>query len=161
MRKALHLLTRAIEIFCVMSMLTIIVAVLAQVVNRYIFNKSFSWAEELSILLMIWVAFLGSTLAIGRDSHSRIDFFLNKLPQKARKVVDITNHLICAVFVACLAYFSIDIVKAKMTIMSAGFTVSTAFWPLAITVGGSLMFVYLIIMALDRAFEWNLSKGDK
>ncbi|MGI6700557.1 MAG: TRAP transporter small permease [Christensenellales bacterium] len=161
MKRSLSVLTKLIRYFCILAMLIITVVVFIQVINRYFFGKSFQWAEELSILLMIWVAFLGSVLAIRSDSHSRIDFLVKKLPERIKKIVDVFNYLVCALFAAFLAYYSLDIVKAKMDIISTGLPISTAFWPLAVTVGGGLMVVYLVIMALCRAFGWNLEEDVK
>ena len=38
--------------------------VFGNVVSRYLFNYSFSWVEELTRYMMIWVCFLGSGLAL-------------------------------------------------------------------------------------------------
>ena len=160
MLKALKVFTKIIEYFCAAAMIVITAAVFLQAGYRYIIGKSFPWAEELSILLMIWITFLGSMLAIPRKSHSRIDFLVKKLPAKVQKIIWIIDYLICAAFVVILAIYSIQIVQAKWTIISAGLPVPTAMWPLAITVGGFLMAFYLVVMALSEAFGWEIG-GDK
>ncbi len=160
MLKALKVFTKVIEYFCAAAMIIITIAVFLQAGYRYIIGKSFAWAEELSILLMIWVTFLGSMLAIPRKAHSRIDFLVKKLPAGAQKIVWIIDYLICAAFVVILAIYSIQIVQAKWSIISAGLPVPTSFWPLAITVGGFLMSLYLVIMALSEAFGWGIG-GEK
>ena len=47
----------------IVAMMAVMVAlVFANVVGRYVFNRSFIWAEELSQYLMVWVTFLGAGL---------------------------------------------------------------------------------------------------
>ena len=158
--KALRFLTKIIEYFCAAAMIIMSVIVFIQAGYRYIIGKSFAWAEDLSILLMIWVTFLGGTLAIPKSQHSRIDFLVKKLPKKLQKIVWVVDYLICAAFVILLAIHSVQIVKAKWGLISPGFPVSSGLWPLAATVGGGLMALYLIIMALSEAFGWDIG-GEK
>ena len=53
--------------------LTIIVAM--QVVNRNFLQHSFTWVEEVAGIAMIFVTYLGASMATVNNSNTRIDFF--------------------------------------------------------------------------------------
>lgn len=58
-----------------------------QVVSRYVFHHSFTWTEELSIILFVWMTYLGVSSAVTYRKNLRIDALLNVLPFKAKKTL--------------------------------------------------------------------------
>src|SRR5215510_3308793 len=58
----------------------------ANVVNRYVFGRAFSWAEELMIFLMILIVFAGAATVTWRNAHIRIELVTEFLPPAARKI---------------------------------------------------------------------------
>jgi TRAP-type C4-dicarboxylate transport system permease small subunit len=50
-----------------------------QVVARYLFDKPFIWPEEVSRLILIWLAFLGAAALIRRGGDIAVDTFIDML----------------------------------------------------------------------------------
>lgn len=69
-----------------------------QAVSRYVLGHSFTWTEEISTILFVWLAYLGTSAAILKGKHLRIDFFLNMLKGKARKVIILITNVISMAF---------------------------------------------------------------
>jgi TRAP-type C4-dicarboxylate transport system permease small subunit len=61
---------------------------LGNVVVRYLTSRSFAATEELSIALLVILAFLGSSTAFAFDRHIRVTFFIEKLPPPLRRGAD-------------------------------------------------------------------------
>lgn len=82
------------------AILFIIIMVLLsmQVISRYVFHHSFTWTEELSIILFVWMTYLGVSSAITYRKHLRIDALLTVLPFKAKKFLLIFGNIIFALF---------------------------------------------------------------
>jgi C4-dicarboxylate transporter, DctQ subunit len=59
----------------------------AQVVARYVFNFSFVWALELTMVLFAWLIFLGIPYGVRVGSHIGVDSFVKLLGAKAGRVV--------------------------------------------------------------------------
>ncbi len=55
-----------------------------QVIARYVFSTGIFWAEELSLLGMMWGTMLGATGCIWTDSHVRLNIVLDRLPNGIR-----------------------------------------------------------------------------
>jgi TRAP-type C4-dicarboxylate transport system permease small subunit len=64
---------------CVMGMVMALVVAL-QVVSRYGFNHSLFWSEELARFLLIWLSFLGATVAYCHGVHPGVDSLVRRLP---------------------------------------------------------------------------------
>ena len=72
-----------------------------QVVARYVFNYSFTWALELVTFLFAWLIFLGVSYGVRVGSHIGVDALVKALsPGKARVIATVATLL-------CLAYSAI------------------------------------------------------
>lgn len=68
--------------------------VMTNVIFRYGFDNSLSWAEDTSILSMIWLAFLTAPYAYRRSIHVGIDMILLALPNVLNRLVRIAINLL-------------------------------------------------------------------
>lgn len=64
-----------------------------QVFSRYVLNHSLFWSEELARYLLVWLTFLGASVAYRRKMHPGIDVFYNKMPPRIRKTAAIGVHI--------------------------------------------------------------------
>ena len=67
------------------------VLVMGNVVMRYFFNSSVTWAEEVSRFVFVWLVFIGSIVAFNDNEHLGVDTLVNKLSAKGKKVLYIIN----------------------------------------------------------------------
>ena len=72
------------------------IAVLIQVVGRYVFNYSIDWAAETATFAQIWMILLAAGLAMRSNLHVSVDALTNILP------VSILRFLIIVIAVPCL-----------------------------------------------------------
>ncbi len=70
----------------------------AQVVARYVFNDSFTWALELTVVCFAWLIFLGISYGVRVGSHIGVDAFVRLLPPQVARIVSIVAVLLCLVF---------------------------------------------------------------
>ena len=52
------------------------------VFSRYVLNQPIVWGDELASLLFLWLAMLGSVVAMRRGEHMRLTSFIGHLPRK-------------------------------------------------------------------------------
>jgi TRAP-type C4-dicarboxylate transport system permease small subunit len=74
------------------------VVLLAQVVSRYVFNRAFSWSEELALILFIWSIYFGAVAAIRRHQNLRLEILLDKLNPKNRLILEIIGNFFYMLF---------------------------------------------------------------
>ncbi len=81
----------------------------ANVIVRYFTSQSFAWTEEFSVFLMIVLALVGSSAAVARDRHIRIEYFSESGSMARRK----TLARLGALFVAAL-FLLIGVLSIRM-----------------------------------------------
>ncbi len=57
-----------------------ILVLLIGVVSRYVFNSPLTWSDELASTLFLWLAMLGSVIALRRAEHMRLAFLVGLAP---------------------------------------------------------------------------------
>lgn len=92
--------------FLSIALALLVVICFAQVVARYIFNASFSWAEEVSICLMLWATWGGACYAFKQRSHLRIPFVTEKMVLKTRLICQLALNGLVIIFLATVAFTS-------------------------------------------------------
>ena len=85
--RAVRWAARALDL----AMGTLVVAVTAiaaaQVVLRYVFADAFLWAEEVSVILMVWFVALGAGRMWLCDGHVAVPLLPSALPPAGRRLV--------------------------------------------------------------------------
>jgi len=78
--------------------IVIMVLLFVQVVTRYVTGKSATWTEELSILLFVWMTYMGVSSAVTYRKNLRIDALLDVVPFRVKKLLLILSDVIFIVF---------------------------------------------------------------
>jgi C4-dicarboxylate transporter DctQ subunit len=76
------------------------------VVLRYVFLAPISWAEELTLYTMVWIVFIGSSVAIRTRGHIAIDLLPLVLSPAARQRLAVAVAVIILVFLAVFFFYS-------------------------------------------------------
>ena len=88
------------------------VLIFTDVFCRYVLGFSIFWADEVSLVLMIWFTFIALAIGVRKKIHIAIDFVLSFLPDKIQtrivaRVVDVFTFIFGVIFV----YFGIELCK--------------------------------------------------
>ena len=129
------------------AIMTIIIIV--QVFLRYIFLYSLSWSEEVARYLMIWVSFLGASLALKYGFHIGIEFVTTRIPDKKRVWVNRVARLAILFF---LVYFTIGGFRLSWAVRdqdSPALLFSMFYAYVSAPVGG----LFMIIQSLNSLLE--------
>jgi TRAP-type C4-dicarboxylate transport system permease small subunit len=67
------------------SLLLLVLLTLMQVTLRYLFRHSIDWVEEISVVVLTWLAWLGATLLWLQRRHPAVDILASVLSPAARR----------------------------------------------------------------------------
>lgn len=76
--------------------------IFGNVLLRYFFNSGFTWAEELSRFLFVWIVFMGAIGALKDNNHLGFTSLVQKLPPLPKKICFVSSNVIV---LACLWIF--------------------------------------------------------
>jgi TRAP-type C4-dicarboxylate transport system permease small subunit len=100
-------INRWIEFFLFGLGFTMTVIVAVQVFCRYVLNNSLFWSEELARYLLVWLTFLGASVAYRRNVHPGIDIIYARLPGTIQKTAAIAVHCTSIALFGVMIFFGI------------------------------------------------------
>jgi TRAP-type C4-dicarboxylate transport system permease small subunit len=153
---------RIVQITLVGMVSVMTVIIILQVFMRYLFLYSLSWSEEVARYLMIWVSFLGASLALKYGFHIGVEFVINRIPEKMRGWINLTAKLGVLLF---LIYFTIGGFRVSWAVRdqdSPALLFSMAYAYLSAPVGGVFMIIQLLSLLVEdwvkvRKRRWSFS----
>ncbi|HYF42854.1 MAG TPA: TRAP transporter small permease [Ramlibacter sp.] len=91
-------LSRLALMLAVVLLLGVVVCVQWQVVGRYVFNDTPTWAEALAMLLVLYMTSLGVAVGVRDAGHIGLESLVALLPEGIRLKLEIVIHLLVALF---------------------------------------------------------------
>ena len=98
------------------------------VVGRYVFNKSFTWASELTMYFFLWSIFFGSVYCFKKDAHISINILLEKVPAKITKVLMLISNIITLIFLLAVAYYGYKYIQLVIEIDEKSIDLEIPMW---------------------------------
>jgi TRAP-type C4-dicarboxylate transport system permease small subunit len=142
--KVSHIAERVVQVTLVGMVAIMTIIIIVQVFMRYLFLYSLSWSEEVARYLMIWVAFLGASLALKYGFHIGIEFVITRIPEKTRTLINLLAKLSILVF---LIFFTIGGFQVSWAVRdqdSPALLFSMGYAYLSAPVGGVFMIIHLL-----------------
>ncbi len=85
------------------------------VFGRYVLNSTPTWVEQVSLLLVVLIGFLGAAIGIHKNTHLGVSFFRDISPRPVRRSFEFISHIMLMVFGIVMMVNSYDLVVFKWT----------------------------------------------
>jgi TRAP-type transport system small permease protein len=95
-------LSKLCLIFAVVGLIAVILCVQWQVIGRYVFNDTPTWAEALAMLLVLFVTAFGLAVGVRDAGHIGLESLVVLLPQKWQHRIEILIHVLVGTFGALM-----------------------------------------------------------
>jgi tripartite ATP-independent transporter DctM subunit len=139
------------EISASILVLVEIVILFAGVVARYVLDRPFTWSDELATILFLWLAMLGSVIALRRGEHMRLTAVVQFLPRTLRPWIDAFAAMIVIVFVGEIILPAGQYAQAQWVITTPALGIHDTWHVLSIPICVALMFVVALTRLFTRA----------
>lgn len=154
----LELVRKVTNAFVFSMFVVVVVVVTLQVIMRFCFHTSLSWATELSQYAFVWLVYLGGTITIRRGMNVSFDLLLDHLPSSAWKMAKLLVGLLTLCFLGLMTWLGVLVCQASVGELSPILQWKMNLVTLAIPIGGTLMFFEEISFLI---VHWNDKKADE
>jgi tripartite ATP-independent transporter DctM subunit len=134
-------LMKPVEVVAVVLLVVVVGLLLAGVTSRYAFSLPVVWIDEAASISFLWLAMLGSAIALERNEHLRLTIFLPIFPKRMLDFVQTLALVLIAVFLIAMLPPAIEYVRAEWFVRSPALQIPNSFRVSAIPVGILLMLV--------------------
>lgn len=140
------------------GLLAISAIVFSNVIARYFFATSFSWSEELSRYIIVWITFVGVSSCARHDAHVKVDVLPGMLKGNARRVHEIAINLVMMGLCAYMTYVSFGFMMVQFRGGNTSVSIALPIWTIYLsTVLGFLFSTF----AYGRRIYLGLRKEDQ
>jgi TRAP-type C4-dicarboxylate transport system permease small subunit len=132
------------------------------VYGRYVMNDTPTWVEQVSLLLVMLITFLGAAIGIHESTHLGVSYFREIVPAFVRTIFTVITHTFLLVFGAIMAVQSY-----KLTVFKWGTEIPLLHVPeglrsVPIAICGILVCLFSIghLIRLARGEEEDMELGE-
>ncbi|MEJ6388749.1 TRAP transporter small permease [Gymnodinialimonas ulvae] len=125
------------------------------VFGRYVLNETPTWVEQLALLLICYIVFLGAVSGMKDETHLGVTLFRDMLPTGLQKIIIIAIDVMLAVFGFVMLLAGIKLVQFGWDSLLPMLDIPESYRTLAITTCGALTFGICAIRAILRTISFS------
>ena len=93
-----RILNRMEEGFIALLLVSMTLLVFVQVINRFVFNGSFLWADEVTLHISAWLVLFGASWGVKRGAHIGVDAFVKLMPSGVQRGMGLLAALLALAY---------------------------------------------------------------
>jgi tripartite ATP-independent transporter DctM subunit len=143
-------LARIVGAFAAVAVVAEVCILLIGVIARFVFNNPLVWSDELASTVFLWLAMLGSILALWNGEHMRLTTLASRMPPRWRAWADtlaVAAPLLFLLFVVSPAW---DYMDDQSFIKTPALGWPDSIRTAAMPVGFALMLILCVIRLLEH-----------
>jgi TRAP-type C4-dicarboxylate transport system permease small subunit len=118
-----------------------VVVLLMGVIWRYVLHTPLVWSDELASILFLWLAMLGSIVALRRGEHMRMTAIVGKLPPHLRAFLDLIAIAAALAFLLLVVRPAYEFAEDEMFVTTPSLEITSSWRAAALPIGIGLMIV--------------------
>lgn len=124
------------------------------VFGRYVLNDTPTWVEQVSLLLIMVITFLGAAAGVHNNTHLSVNIFRSIVPNWMRTVCVVVTDVSMLVFGGMMFWYGMELTRFKWTSLIPLIQVPEGLRSLPLTICGLFIFLFsaghLIRLILGR-----------
>lgn len=114
------------------------------VFGRYVLNDTPTWVEQVALLLVVYIGFLGASIGVHKKTHLGVSVFREISPTPIKRLFECLSHVIMAGFALVMAYYGYKLTVFKWDAMIPLINVTEGLRSLPIMLSGIFIFLFSI-----------------
>jgi tripartite ATP-independent transporter DctM subunit len=128
----------------------------AGVVGRYLFNSPLVWSDELASILFLWLAMVGSVIALKRGEHMRMTACISRLGDQGKRYFESLGILACFFYLAIIIRPAYHFALDELIVTTPSLEVSNL-WRAAALPSGIILMMFFCLFRLARIATFKIA----
>jgi len=133
---------RLTEVLIVFLLVVLSILMVVAVFYRYVLNDSIYWSNEVSRILLVFISFLGSSVAYKHKAHIGIDIFIDRLSGKNKKALNFIIELFFLLFWLLVFFESFKLMPIFLMQTTATLEIPYAYFFSAVPISSLLWIIH-------------------
>ncbi len=149
-------LLKPLEFLSAALLVVIISMLFVGVVARYVFSIPIVWIDEVVSLSFLWLAMLGTAIAMHRNEHLRLSLFLEMMPKRIQGFVHALALVAIAAFLLALINPAVIYAQEEWFVKSPALNIPNTYRVSALAFGIIAMLAILVTYATQTVSKSHL-----
>ncbi|MGO2132390.1 MAG: TRAP transporter small permease [Halomonas sp.] len=160
LRQSERALNAVIQPIVFAGMAALIGVITLQIISR-VFFTAVGWTEEVARFLLIWITFLGATLAFQRGRHIAVTFVVDALPSLPQRLCRTAATLVVLGFLSSLVVIGQEYMQVQSFQRSASLRISMTWVYAIIPLTAGIMTWYALVDLAGLALGDSIVRKDE
>lgn len=130
-------------VFLAGTAIVVMTAIFAWLVfGRYVLNDTPTWVEQVSLLLVMVIAFFGAAAGVHQHTHLSVVVFRNLVSDRVRTLFVLVSDILMAGFGVLMFFSGIELTRFKWDTLIPLIQWSEGLRSLPLTICGALLFLF-------------------
>jgi len=135
------------EYLAAIALAVMVVINFGNVLSRYVIHASWSWSEEILIIMFVWCVMLATAVAYKRAEHLGLSLITDRLPVGLKKVSIVFSTIMSAALVIFLLVYGWSMVSDQIAYKQATSVLRIPEWVAGLSIPVGAIFIFI------RAFQ--------
>jgi TRAP-type C4-dicarboxylate transport system permease small subunit len=126
-RVLLTFIRRGVDLVAGLLFIYMLIAIMAQILGRYIFGYSIAGTEETAIFAQVWLVLLGAGIAMRNRQHVGVDVLIRRAPEIVQRFTRLASFALGLWFLGVVFVGSFSLLAIGMMVQSAALR-----WPMTV-----------------------------
>ena len=132
----------------------ILVSVMIAVVGlnvfcRYLLGFSWAWGEELPRYAIVWIAFIGGSVAVKHGQMMLVSYLVDKMPATMRNFAMVLAYSSSCAFLSVAVFYGVILSTATYDQLSPALRFPMSYAYVVIPVGCGVMLFHILVQLVD------------
>jgi TRAP-type C4-dicarboxylate transport system permease small subunit len=121
---------------------------------RFVLKQPLSWTEEVILVCMVWMCFLGASVATKHNEHIFIDFVVTLVPRRLARAMEVISMALVSVVLIILIWQGTLLVERTQEVTTIALGIPTMYMYAAIPISGCLMLIHNLRNLISVVRSW-------
>lgn len=118
-RFLLTALRRCVDVMAGLLFIYMSLAIMAQILGRYVFSYSIAGTEETAVFAQVWLVLLGAGIAMRNRQHVGVDVLIRRTPERVQQLARLVSFALGMWFLWVVLIGSFSLLTIGMMVQSA------------------------------------------
>ncbi|MGW8193270.1 MAG: TRAP transporter small permease [Desulforhopalus sp.] len=125
------------------------------VFGRYVLNATPTWVEQVSLLLIVYIGFLGASVGIHRKTHLGVSVFRELSPRPIRLLFELLSHVLLTGFGGIMIVYGYKLTLFRWSAKIPLINVSEGWRALPIMLSG----IFIVLFSIGHLIHFFRGTG--
>ncbi|WP_202081182.1 TRAP transporter small permease [Caldalkalibacillus salinus] len=154
-------LDKAVNALALLMLAGMVLIISLHVFLRQVFETTPAWSEEIALLFLVWISFIGIAVGFRDRLHIAVGLVVNHLPDKLQDMIDYLVKASILMVALIFIYYGGKFTMLMSNSTMAGTKLPTSYLYAVVPISGFLLLIYGLALCFQQGVVMDQRKYEE